>query len=252
MNTDPHPTAISPAASAPAEAHNAHQRAYYQARRPATMLPVPTPYATRHFEEAALAAGLAPADRVLELGAGMGRFSIQFAKRGHPLTVVELSPDLAGVCRDALAPHPSAEVRVADALAPAEDLAGRFDVVAGFFFLHHLPSLDACFSGARRCLRPGGRFVFVEPNPLNPLYYFQITLTPGMSWKSERGIFQMRRPIIAEVAARCGFSDIRARCYGAVPRGLYDRLAARGHERTPEYLVPRSLRPFVVFTGTAV
>ncbi|MBC8041616.1 MAG: class I SAM-dependent methyltransferase [Opitutaceae bacterium] len=241
----------SPHDPAPDEAHNTHQRAYYQARRPATMLPVTTPYATRHFEEAALAVGLKPADRVLELGAGMGRFSIQFAKHNHPLTAVELSPDLAGICRDTLSPHPSAEVRVADAVAPTDDLIGRFDIVAGFFFLHHLPALDTCFDGARRCVRPEGRFVFVEPNPLNPLYYFQITLTPGMSWKSERGIFQMRHRVIARIAARAGFTDIRAHFYGSVPRSIYNRLAVPGLERTPEYLVPRSLRPFVVFTGTA-
>jgi SAM-dependent methyltransferase len=214
------------------------------------MLPVPTPYATRHFDEAARAVALLPSDRVLELGAGMGRFSLQFAKRGCTLTVVELSPDLAGVCREALAPFAGAEVRVADALAPADDLAGRFDVVAGFFFLHHLAGLEACFAGARRCLRPGGRFVFVEPNPFNPLYYLQITFTPTMSWKSERGILQMRHRRIAAVAARAGFRDIRTGYYGSVPRGTYDWLAARGHERKPEALVPRGLRPFAVFTGT--
>ncbi|MFO1448374.1 MAG: class I SAM-dependent methyltransferase [Opitutaceae bacterium] len=237
--------------STPTAAHNAHQRAYYQARRPATMLPVPTPYATRHFGEAARAVALKSSDRVIELGAGMGRFSIQFAQHGCPLTVIELSPDLAEVCRDALAHTPNAEVRVADALTPADDLTGRFDVVAGFFFLHHLPSLDACFAGARRCLRPGGRFVFVEPNPLNPLYYLQITLTPGMSWKSERGIFQMRHARISDTALRAGFHDIRADYYGALPRGLYDRLARHGQERSLEPLVPRRFRPFAVFTGTA-
>lgn len=238
-------------AVARADAHNANQRSYYEARRPVTMLPVPTPYGNRHFEEAARAVSLRASDRVLELGAGMGRFAIQFARHGCPLTVIELSPDLAGVCRDALAPHPTAEVRVADAMTPADDLLGRFDVVAGFFFLHHLPSLDACFAGARRCLRPGGRFVFVEPNPFNPLYYFQITFTPTMSWKSERGILQMRHRHMTDVATRAGFRDIRADYYGSVPRGAYNWLAMRGRERTPEALVPRPMRPFVVFTGTA-
>jgi SAM-dependent methyltransferase len=234
-----------------AEAHNADQRSYYEARRPVTMLPLPTAYGNRHFAEAARAVDLQPGDRVLELGAGMGRFSVQFVKHGCPLTVVELSADLATVCRDALAPLGKAEVRVADATAPAPDLVGRFDVVAGFFFLHHLPSLEACFAGARRCLRPGGRFVFVEPNPLNPLYYLQITLTPTMSWRSERGILQMRHGPISAIAARTGFRDIRAHCYGSVPRGAYNWLAKRDCERAPEALVPRPLRPFIVFTGTA-
>lgn len=31
---------------------------------------------------------------------------------------------------------------------------------------------------------------FLEPNAFNPLYYFQITLTPEMRWEGEKGIFQ--------------------------------------------------------------
>ncbi len=232
-------------------AHNADQRAYYQARRPSTMLPVANPYAKRHFDEAAQAVNLSPADRVLELGAGMGRFSIQYASLGCPLTVLELSPDLAGVCREALSSHTPAEVRVGDALKPAPDLHGRFDVVAGFFFLHHLPDLKACLQAARDCLKPGGRFVFVEPNPFNPLYYLQITFTPTMSWRSEKGIFNMRHKVIVELASQSGFTDINSTCYGALPRGLYNRMAGHGLERSPETITPRGMRPFVIFTGIA-
>lgn len=215
------------------------------------MRPVANAYATRHFEEAAHAVRLQAGERVLELGAGMGRFSTQFAEKPCPVTCVELSADLAGVCRDALRPYPRAEVRVADALRPADDLAGGFDVVAGFFFLHHLADLGSCFAGARRCLKPGGRFVFVEPNPFNPLYYLQITFTPSMSWRSERGMFSMREKVVRRIAAAAGFADVRVARYGAVPRGVYNALAKVGSERLPERLVPPGMRPFVVFTGVA-
>lgn len=231
-------------------AHNQHQRAYYQARRPASMLPVATPYATRHFDEAARASGLRPGERVLELGAGMGRFALQYARRGHPLVALELSPELAGVCSEALAPHPAASVVVGDALAPGPGLNNDFDLVAGFFFLHHLPDLDACFAAVKSCLVPGGRFVFVEPNPRNPLYYLQITLTPSMSWKSEGGLLDMRLGIIRRAAERAGFHFVTAEYYGALPRAPYDRLARLGWERWPEKITPRGLRPFVIFTAT--
>lgn len=237
------------APSSNSTSHNAHQRTYYQARRPTTMLPIVTPYAKRHFDEAAQRAGLSAPDRVLELGAGMGRFSLQFAQKGCPLTVLELSPDLAGVCREALTSFPNTNVRVGDALAPSDDLTGQFDLVAGFFFLHHLPTLDTCFSGAHRCLRSGGRFVFVEPNPLNLLYYLQITFTPTMSWKSERGILKMREQVIREIATQAGFTNISATYYGALPRNLYDNMSKHGQERTLEKFIPLGIRPFVVFTG---
>lgn len=227
------------------------QRAYYQSRRPVTMLPVATPYASRHFAEAARAVDLRPGESVLELGSGMGRFAVQFAERGHPLVALELSPDLAGVCAEALAGRPQAEVRTGDALAPDADLQGRFDVVAGFFFLHHLPDLARCFAAVRRCLKPGGRFVFVEPNPWNPLYYLQITLTPTMRWRDERGILDMRPGPVGAAALAAGLRDVKTSRYGALPRAPYDALARRGWERAPEKITPPGMRPFSVFTGTA-
>jgi SAM-dependent methyltransferase len=234
-------------------AHNAHQQAYYAARRPGTMLPVPTAYARRHFAEAAQACALRAGDRVLELGAGMGRFTALYAEAGHAVTALELSPDLAAVGREALAAQPmraAAEFRVGDALAPATDLHGGFEVVAGYFFLHHLPDLAAVMRAVRACLKPGGRYVFVEPNPLNPLYCLQITFTPSMSWKSERGIFAMRPARLAEAARAAGLvPDAVASTYGAVPGGIYNALARSGRERWPEVITPRALRPFVVFSG---
>ena len=74
-----------------------------------------------------------------------------------------------------------------DLLDPPAELHGSFDVVTGFFVLHHLEDLDAAFAGGRQLARPGGRVVFIEPNAYFPGFYVQVTLTPGMSWKGGEG-----------------------------------------------------------------
>ena len=91
----------------------------------------------------------------------------------------------------------------ADVLDPPDELKGRFDAVVGFFTLHHLHDLGGCLRAMRDLARPGGRIVFLEPNPLNPLYYIQMLVVPGMSWSGDKGILNMReRDVFARDAGR--------------------------------------------------
>jgi SAM-dependent methyltransferase len=94
---------------------------------------------------------------------------------------------------------------------------GTYDAVIGFFVLHHVHDLDACLEVAARLVRPGGRVAFVEPNPLNPLYYVQITLTPEMRWKGEKGIFKMHDRVLHPAMKRAGLVDVSTRRFGFLP-----------------------------------
>ena len=62
--------------------HNAAQREYFEAREKPRMRPSGSPYIDRHVDEMVRAAGLRPEDRVLEVGCGMGRYTIPLAERG--------------------------------------------------------------------------------------------------------------------------------------------------------------------------
>lgn len=239
----------SPNRSAAENAQIQAQVSYFAARRPVRMEAVQTPYVQRHFAEAAAQVSLQDGEHVCEWGAGMGRFSALFAQRGCHLTAIELSPALAGVCRETLATVPSARLMEGDIRDVADRLEPTFDLIAGFFMLHHLPAVEPYFQVAYRLLKPGGRFVFVEPNPRNPLYPVQITLTPGMRWREEGGVYRMWPGAVRMAAERAGFADFSAHCYGALPRGPYNLMARFGMERFPEMLTPRPLRPFQVFTA---
>jgi len=101
-----------------------------------------------------------------------------------------------------------------DIETPPAHLEEQFDVLVGFFVLHHLFDLEKGMAGAARLLKPGGRMVFLEPNPFNPLYYAQVALTPRMKWRAEKGLTRMRPPILEKTMHKAGLSRFSMRRFG--------------------------------------
>jgi hypothetical protein len=98
--------------------------------------------------------------------------------------------------------------------------------------------------------RPGGRAVFIEPNPYNPLYYIQIGLTPGMRWKAERGILQMRRARIFAALSKAGFADPQVYRFGFLPPFLRNRPFGGAVDRAMERLgILEPVLPFQIFSA---
>ncbi len=181
--------------------HGEHQREYYQAWHHPNLEPrVETPYLRRHLEASLRAAGLEPAGapsgppatvalgnwfhrpRVLEIGCGAGRYTLLLAARGIAVEGLDVAPNLLARLRSHAPPGSELPLHCADLESPSRSLDGAFDVVLGYFVLHHLGNLDICLQSVARLLKPGGRAVFVEPNPWNALYYLQIAVTPSMTW----------------------------------------------------------------------
>ena|SRR5271157_1131809 len=102
---------------------------------------------------------------ILELGSGLGRFSIYLAKQGAHITGVDIGADLV------LSARALALVNRIDCAFEQCNIVelpyanGSFDVVFGISILHHFPQTDVVVAmrETSRVLRENGIAIFVEP-----------------------------------------------------------------------------------------
>ncbi len=230
-------------------AHNEAQVDYYSRRVKATMVPKVTPYVQRHLHEVLTEGRVAREDRILEVGCGMGRFTLRLSEAGYQIEGVELAPFLVERLHAASEGRTIA-VHCCDLLDVHNQVTGLFDRIVGFFTLHHMPDLPRAFSAMARLLKPGGIMAFAEPNPFNPLYYVQVTLTPGMSWAAEKGLLSIRWPVIEPAVRAAGLCDLTWRLYGIFPPFLTNLPGMPAVERTIERLLPmKSVLAFQVLSA---
>lgn len=101
-----------------------------------------------------------PADRVLDLGSGVGAMTAQLATRFPGIALFAVDIELAPL-RAAHANHPTAVYVQADgARLPFQD--ETFDCVHSSWLLEHVPSPLTVLREVRRVLRSGGQCQFLE------------------------------------------------------------------------------------------
>jgi SAM-dependent methyltransferase len=240
------------AASARRDAHNARQKHYFEATAKPGMVPVDSPYLRRHVDEALRFAGLGSADRVLEVGCGMGRYTLLLAPRVR-VEGLDLSEVLLERLRGYDGGRHNIPLHCADLSDPPPELLERFDSVVGFFTLHHVHDLPRCFEGAARLVRKGGSVVFLEPNAFNPLFYLQMLVTPGMTWEGDGGMVRMRRGPVFRAMREAGLERLSLSRFGFFPPFLANRSWGRRLEALLERFPPwRPLLPFQITIGYRV
>jgi SAM-dependent methyltransferase len=233
--------------------HNRAQREYFEGRPKPRMVPRNTPYLQRHVEQMIRRVPLHPGERILDVGCGMGRYTIPLADRGFVVEGLDLSPLLLESLRAYDGGRDRIPLHAADIAAPPSELQGRFDADVGFFALHHVHDLAACFGGMLQVLRPGGRVAFLEPNPLNPLYYVQMALTPGMSWEGDGGIVRMRPRLVLAAMRKAGLVPVGFERFGFLPPFAANTRAGAAAEPVLErFRLWRPALPFQLFIATAL
>lgn len=232
------------------EAHNREQRSYFERTVKRTMVPRDSRYLQRHVDEALRVGSILAGDRVLEVGCGMGRYTLILAEKGLRVEGIDLSPVMLDRLQEYNQGRFEIPLHCSDIWNHPVELDGQFDGLIGFFTLHHLHNLSQCFEAMARLLKARGKIVFVEPNPLNLMYYIQILITPGMTWEGDKGILGMRPRLIFSAMEKAGFHHLSLARFGFFPPFLADRSWGSRLEAFLERVpIWRVFLPFQIFKG---
>ncbi len=250
MTDEIRPPSRTPVPAARAAEHNRYQREYYETRDLPRMVPTSSPYVRWHLERLLAVARLTRGGRILEVGAGLGRYTLPLLEMGFAVTALDLSPVLLDKLRLEASGRDLRTVAcdIADVAAHVDT---RFSHAIGFFTLHHLLDLGVAMRSLAQVLEPGARVAFCEPNGFNPLFYLQIVLTPGMTWRGDGGVSRMRPRVVLGAMERAGFGEVGVERFGVLPPFVVNRGWGGGLERRLDGALPmRWLRNFQVFHGT--
>lgn len=120
-----------------------------------------------HQPERILAGLVLPGQTVLDLGPGMGFFTIPLARMVGPTGAVvaaDLQPEmLAGVRRRAEQAGVYERIRLHVAQPEQIGVTGPFDFALAFWMLHEVRKPAGFLAEVYRVLKPGGRLLVAEP-----------------------------------------------------------------------------------------
>ena len=138
-----------------------------------------------HNPEIVLSPYVQPGNNVIDVGAGMGYFSIPLAKlvglSGH-VTAVDVQTQMLSVLAKR-AKRSGVAARISTYLATPEYLGNHAaaDFILAFWMVHEVPDQEQLLRQIHALLKPNGLFLFVEPIVHVPGHHFLHTLQTAKS-----------------------------------------------------------------------
>lgn len=205
--------------------HNAFQRSYYEKRTlkqnwrvlPSGLKQVSS-YIRNHIEKLIAFGEFNDQLSILDVGCGMGKYTIPLAQKGYNIEGLDLSPILLETLKVFCEKDIHIPTHCFDVLNPPDSFSKTYDIVMGCFMLHHLIDLNLAFKQFNLLLNKHGKVVFIDVNPFCPLYYLQIILSPSMRWRAEKGMLQLTPTKIRAYLKVAGFKNIKITKFGISPR----------------------------------
>jgi peptidoglycan/xylan/chitin deacetylase (PgdA/CDA1 family)/SAM-dependent methyltransferase len=176
--------------------------------------------------EARLPSLFSPSDRVLEIGAGTGIFTLAIARRCREVTAVDISASMLEILKRKTAGEGLGNIRTIAGNAETMDLEGSYTVACAFSSLEYLTELRAFFSRLADHIEPGGTLYFITARRSLFRLFAQIgnAMRQGLWLKAHS-----RREIEAMLSAS-GFEEIRVTSHllkSWVSGGILLEVAAR-------------------------
>jgi len=170
-------------------------------------------YAEALVDEVIAHSRIPPDGRILEVGAGTGKATVLFARRGYPMVALEPGANLANVLRRNVAAFPKVQIELSTFEEwPGAD--GSFDLVISAQAFHWVDP-KVRYRKAAAALRPGGAFALIrnEQFDLAPSLRAELDdayarFFPAAADQGASDVETQRRELTAEIE--------RSGCFGPV------------------------------------
>ena len=171
-------------------------------------------------------------DSVIELGAGMGRFSSPLIDCYPQVDLVEPSLPYAEDLRRRFSNRKEIQIYQVDSsqyISANGSRANKHTAIFCFHLMHHL-TLEQRNEIYTFIKNSGALGVFVEPNPLNPLILIQVLTQPDMKFSEEQQYLQLGRSKYSKELAAQGLKMEAYQRICLLPPFLSDRLLEKGRQ----------------------
>jgi SAM-dependent methyltransferase len=168
--------------------------------------------------------------RLVELGCGDGRFVLNFAKKGYLVTGIDVSKNAVDVLKKRASNCKlSAKIKAVnnDLFNPIKELAESFD--AGYMIsTYHCISNNEEYQkrvvrNFVKLIKKRGRFLIMEPNPLNLLYYFAYPSIYKDNWREGFNITHSTKGKLVRLLNEVGMSDIKVFHHSFLPTSFINK-----------------------------
>jgi len=145
------------------------------------------------------------ADRVLEIGAGTGIFTLPIARQCREVVAVDISGGMLEVLKRKAEKERLVNILALVGNAETIDLDGRYTLACGFSSLYYLADLPAFFKRLARHLEPGGTLYFITTRRS----LFGVFTQIGNAVRQGLWLKAHSRREIENMLAAAGFEEVR-------------------------------------------
>jgi len=156
------------------------------------------------FEER-LPSLFSPSDRVLEIGAGTGIFTLAIARRCREVTAVDISAGMLEILEGKAAGEGLGNIRTITGNAETMNLGGPFTIACAFSSLEYLADLRAFFHRLAGHIEPGGTLYFITARRS----FFRLFAQIGNAMRQGLWLKAHSRREIEDILSASGFEEIR-------------------------------------------
>ena len=146
--------------------------------------------------EARLAQVVSEEDRVLELGAGTGRFTVELARRAREVTALDVSAGMLARLEARARDAGLENITPLHGAAEETELNGPYDLVCSFSALEYVRDLDALLKRLADVMAPGGKLLFTTAHsgPIRLWVQLGNAMRQGI-WLHARSRAEVRRAL---------------------------------------------------------